>query len=74
MSRTRRRAIERGSALAIVSAPRIIESSSTSPSRLEAHVLLEDGDLIGLEDNRMGRYETDPLARVGTVPGAAGDL
>ena len=26
------------------------------------------------EGNRMGRYETDPLARVGTVAGAAGGL
>lgn len=39
-----------------------------------AHVLLADGDLIGLEDNRIGRYETEPLARVGTVAGAAGGL
>jgi WD40 repeat protein len=38
------------------------------------HVLLADGDLIGLEDNRIGRYTTEPLARVGTVAGAAGGL
>ena len=33
-----------------------------------------DGDLIALEGNRMRRYEIDPLARIGTVPGAAGTL
>ena len=42
--------------------------------RLEAHVLLDDGGLIGLEDNRMGRYETEPISRVGTFPGVAGGL
>lgn len=42
------------------------------PMKMSGHVLLEDGDLIGLEDNRIGRYATDPLARVGTVAGAAG--
>jgi DNA-binding SARP family transcriptional activator/outer membrane protein assembly factor BamB len=44
------------------------------PMRATSHALLEDGELIGLEDNRIGRYETDPLARVGTVAGAAGGL
>ncbi|MGW4930936.1 nSTAND1 domain-containing NTPase [Agromyces sp. NPDC004153] len=38
------------------------------------HVLLADGDLIGLEDNRIGRYTTEPIDRVGTVAGAAGGL
>lgn len=64
----------RGTSLAIVSAGdhRILYDE---PMKLEGgHVLLENGDLIGLEDNRMGRYETEPLARVGTVPGAAGRL
>ncbi|WP_173924345.1 BTAD domain-containing putative transcriptional regulator [Agromyces sp. Marseille-P2726] len=42
------------------------------PMKVSAHVLLEDGELIGLEDNRIGRYQTDPLARIGTVAGAAG--
>ena len=42
------------------------------PMLVDSQVLLDDGDLIGLEDNRMGRYETEPLARVGTVAGAAG--
>ena len=27
--------------------------------------MLDDGELIGLEATRMGRYETDPLSRVG---------
>ena len=44
------------------------------PMLVGSQVLLDDGDLIGLEDNRMGRYETEPLARVGTVAGAAGGL
>ncbi|NUT58784.1 MAG: hypothetical protein HOQ00_08085, partial [Agromyces sp.] len=44
------------------------------PMKVSAHVLLEDGGLIGLEDNRIGRYEIEPLARVGTVAGAAGGL
>ena len=42
------------------------------PMKVTGHVLLEDGELIGLEDNRIGRYQTDPLARIGTVAGAAG--
>ncbi|MCD2442549.1 PQQ-binding-like beta-propeller repeat protein [Agromyces sp. SYSU K20354] len=64
---------ERGWALAIVSAAehRVLFDE---PVRLGAHVLLEDGGLIGLEDNRMGRYETEPISRVGTVPGVAGGL
>ena len=33
--------------------------------------MLEDGELLGMEGARMGRYETDPLARVGTIPGSA---
>ena len=64
----------RGTSLAIVSAAdhRILYDE---PMKLEGgHVLLENGDLIGLEDNRMGRYQTEPLTRVGTVSGAAGDL
>ncbi|MFE6255820.1 BTAD domain-containing putative transcriptional regulator [Agromyces sp. NPDC057865] len=44
------------------------------PMPVGAQVLLDNGDLIGLEDNRIGRYETEPLARVGTVAGAAGGL
>lgn len=44
------------------------------PATMHAHAMLEDGELIGLEDTRIGRYETDPLARVGTVPGASGRL
>ena len=44
------------------------------PTEIEAHVMLADGELLGMEGTRMGRYETDPLARVGTVPGAAGGL
>lgn len=44
------------------------------PLGVTAHVLLADGELIGLENNRIGRYETEPIARVGTVAGAAGGL
>ena len=44
------------------------------PAAAEAHVMLENGELIGMEGTRMGRYETDPLARVGTVRGATGGL
>lgn len=44
------------------------------PTESEGHVMLEGGELIGMEGTRMGRYETDPLARVGTVPGATGSL
>lgn len=39
-----------------------------------AQVLLANGDLIALEDNRIGRYTTEPIARVGTIAGAAGGL
>jgi DNA-binding SARP family transcriptional activator/outer membrane protein assembly factor BamB len=42
------------------------------PMKVSGHVLLDDGELIGLEDNRIGRYQTDPLARIGTIAGAAG--
>ena len=68
-----RRANDRGIRLAILSAEdhRILYDE---PAEVEAHVMLEDGELIGMEGTRMGRYETDPLARVGTVPGAAGGL
>jgi hypothetical protein len=62
----------RGTWLAIVSAEDHHRILSEEPIVVREHVLLEDGDLIGLEDYRMGRYETEPLARVGTVPGAAG--
>jgi hypothetical protein len=44
------------------------------PTEIDAHVMLEDGDLIGMEGTRMVRYETDSLARIGTVPGATGSL
>ncbi|GGI47387.1 DNA-binding SARP family transcriptional activator [Agromyces flavus] len=37
-------------------------------------VILDDGRLIGLEDNRIGWYETDTLDRTGSLPGAAGGL
>lgn len=62
-----------GTWLAILSAEdhRIL---SDEPATMRAHVMLEDGELVGLEDTRIGRYETDPLARVGTVPGASGRL
>ncbi|MFE5672045.1 BTAD domain-containing putative transcriptional regulator [Agromyces sp. NPDC056523] len=66
---------ERGEFLAIVDleddAHRIL---STRPLDLKAQVLLDGGDLITLEDNRMGRFDTEPLSRSGTVPGAAGGL
>ena len=44
------------------------------PTEIDAHVMLEDGELIGMDGARMGRYQTDPFERVGTVPGAADDL
>lgn len=44
------------------------------PTEIGDHVMLGDGGLIGMEGTRMGRYLTDPFERVGTVPGAAGDL
>ncbi|GAA1818044.1 BTAD domain-containing putative transcriptional regulator [Agromyces neolithicus] len=44
------------------------------PAEIEAHVMLADGELLGMEGTRMGRYDTDPLARLGSVPGAAGGL
>ncbi len=44
------------------------------PMSSSEHVLLADGDMIGLEDNRIGRYTTEPIARVGTIAGAAGGL
>ncbi len=47
---------------------------SDRPFGASAHVLLADGDLIAMEGNRMGRFETDPFSRTGTVPGAAGGL
>ena len=59
--------------LAIV-APREHRVLFNERMKVPSHVLLEDGDLIGLEDNRMGRYETEPISRVGTVPGTAGGL
>lgn len=64
---------QRGTWLAILTAEdhRLLYDE---PLELEAHVMLDDGGLIGMERTRMGRYETDPLARVGTVPGGAGDL
>ncbi len=64
---------QEGTGLAIVSADdhRVLYDE---PIVVDGQVLLADGDLIGLEDNRIGRYETEPLARVGAVPGAAGDL
>jgi hypothetical protein len=37
-------------------------------------VPLDDGRLIGLEDNRIGWYETDTLTRIGSLPGTAGGL
>ena len=66
---------ERGDHLAVADigadVPTIL---STQPLDLSAQVLLGGGDLITLEDNRMGRFQTDPLIRTGTVPGAAGGL
>ncbi|WP_187432690.1 BTAD domain-containing putative transcriptional regulator [Agromyces mariniharenae] len=50
---------------------RVLYDEATS---FDEHVLLEDGDLIALENNRIGRYETEPIARVGTIAGAAGGL
>jgi DNA-binding SARP family transcriptional activator len=44
------------------------------PAAIEAHVMLQGGELIGIEDTRMGRYRIDPFARVETVPGATGEL
>ncbi|GAA1061057.1 nSTAND1 domain-containing NTPase [Agromyces bracchium] len=44
------------------------------PTEVDAHVMLGGGELIGMEGTRMGRYRTDPVERVGTVPGAVGDL
>jgi len=63
----------RGTSLAILSAEdhRLLDDE---PTEIEDHVMLEDGELIGMEGTRMGRYVTDPLARVGTVPVAAGGL
>ena len=62
-----------GWGLAIVSAAehRVLYNE---PLKIPSHVLLGNGDLIGLEDNRMVRYETEPISRVGSVPGAAGGL
>ena len=64
---------QEGTWLAFVSADdhRLLDDP---PATIEAHVLLDGGDLIALEGNRMRRYEIDPLARIGTVPGAAGTL
>ncbi|SDS10401.1 DNA-binding transcriptional activator of the SARP family [Agromyces flavus] len=42
------------------------------PAEIGAHIMLENDELISMEGTRMGRYETDPLARVGTIAGAAG--
>lgn len=42
------------------------------PAEIGAHVMLADGGLISMEGTHMGRYETDPLARVETIAGAAG--
>lgn len=47
---------------------------SDDPTEIKAHVMLADGELLGMEGTRMGRYETDPLVGVGTIPGAAGGL
>jgi DNA-binding beta-propeller fold protein YncE len=47
---------------------------SDEPAEIVAHVMLADGELLGVEGTRMGRYETDPFARVGSVPGTAGGL
>jgi len=64
---------EEGTDLAIVSADdhRLLDDA---PATTVAHVLLDNGDLIALEGARLRRYDTDPLARIGTVPGAAGTL
>ncbi|WP_372459984.1 nSTAND1 domain-containing NTPase [Agromyces humatus] len=44
------------------------------PVDIQAHVMLADGELLGMEGTRIGRYETDPLARLGSIPGAVGGL
>lgn len=44
------------------------------PVDIQAHVMLAGGELLGVEGTRLGRYDTDPLVRVGSVPGAAGGL
>jgi DNA-binding SARP family transcriptional activator/outer membrane protein assembly factor BamB len=37
-------------------------------------VLLDDGTLIGSQDNRMMRFDTDTYEQVGSLPGTAGGL
>ncbi|MFE6255823.1 BTAD domain-containing putative transcriptional regulator [Agromyces sp. NPDC057865] len=44
------------------------------PTAIDDHVMLDDGELLGMEGTRMGRYQTDPLARVATVPGGAAEF
>lgn len=63
----------RGTWLAILSAEdhRLLYDE---PTEIEAHVMIDGGELIGMEGTRMRRYETDPLVPVGTVPGASGGL
>ncbi|BDZ56054.1 hypothetical protein [Agromyces marinus] len=47
---------------------------SSEPLPAGGTVILDTGDLIGLEDNRIGRYESDGLSRVGSLTGTAGGL
>ncbi len=66
---------ERGTSVAIVDVagdtPRILAEQRLA---LSSQVLLDDGDLLALEDNRIGRFDAEPLTRTGSVPGAAGGL
>nr|WP_268238587.1 PQQ-binding-like beta-propeller repeat protein [Agromyces flavus] len=47
---------------------------SDDPIALDAHVMLDDGELIGVQGTGMGRYTTDPLVRIGTLSGGTGNL
>ncbi|WP_430645572.1 BTAD domain-containing putative transcriptional regulator [Agromyces sp. GXS1127] len=47
---------------------------SSGPLGVGGTVLLDNGDLIGLEDNRIGRYRSEGLDRIGALTGTAGGL
>ncbi|MFC9920113.1 nSTAND1 domain-containing NTPase [Agromyces binzhouensis] len=39
-----------------------------------AFILIGDGQLIGMNDDRVDRYGIDPIEKIGTLPGTAGGL
>ncbi|WP_353816236.1 hypothetical protein [Agromyces sp. SYSU T00266] len=59
--------------LAIVD-PATSEIVADEPVPFGAFILIGDGQLIGMNDDRVDRYGIDPIEKIGTLPGTAGGL